>query len=170
MPHQAVVTWDNHVVAAADPINGGEMQPGIAGRLYLFGPRIDFPMACDGSVVVDLYDEGNVGPDGGPRMLEEWRIDHDTMKKLLRQDMIGWGYTLFLPWATYRLDITQVRLKLRFDAVKGSSLYAEGSPLSLHHDLPPGSAGVPVAARTPPANNNPVRQAPVIQAAKPMTP
>jgi hypothetical protein len=169
-PHQVVVTWDNHVILAADPVNGGEKKPGIAGRLYLFGPRIDFPMACEGSVIVDLYDEGNVGPDGAPRMLEEWRIDPVTMKKLLRQDMIGWGYTLYLPWGTYRPDITQIRLKLRFDPVKGSSLFAENSPMVIHHDLPPGPPGMNLGSRTTPGNPGPVRQASVVQPMKPNTP
>src|SRR5262249_54984506 len=170
VPHQVVVTWDNHVIAATDPVNGGEKRPGIAGRMYLFGQRIDFPMACEGSVVVDLYDEGNVGPDGAPRMLEEWRFDSVTLKKLLRQDMIGWGYTLYLPWGTYRPDITQVQLKLRFDPVKGPSLFADSSPMILHHDLPPSSARMPMTARTLPGNTATIRQASVPPAVKPMTP
>src|SRR5262249_14605018 len=169
-PPQGGGTRDKHVLPAPDPGNGGEKKPGIAGRLYLFGPRIDFPMACEGSVVVDLYDEGNVGPDGAPRMLEEWRIDPVTMKKLLRQDMIGWGYTLYLPWGTYRPDITQVQLKLRFDPVKGPSLFADSSPMILHHDLPPSSARMPMTARTLPGNTATIRQASVPPAVKPMTP
>jgi hypothetical protein len=164
------MTWDNHVVAAADPVNGGEKRPGIAGRLYLFGPHIDFPMACEGSVVVDLYDMGNVGPDGAPQMLEEWRIDPVTMKKLLRQDMIGWGYTLYLPWGTYRPDVTQVLLKLRFDPVKGTSLFADSSPMILHHDLPTSVGGVPLTARKPPPSPSPIQPASATQPPRPGMP
>jgi hypothetical protein len=170
--HQIVTRWSSEVVFTPDPAQGGAEKPGIAGRLYLFGPRIDFPLEGDGSVVVDLFDEtprqGPGGPAKEPVMLEEWRVDRDTLKRLLRKDMIGWGYTLFLPWGTYRPDITQVRLKVRYDPAHGSPLYAEGATLTINHPqaaqkalaalpptparpwyTPPGPAAAPPAAPPP---------------------
>jgi hypothetical protein len=138
---QVVATWKNEVVYAADPTHGGAPTPGIAGRVYLFGPVIDFPRPGDGSVTVELYDETpTTRREQAP--LERWNIDRDTLKRLQRRDFCGWGYSLFLPWATYRPEITQVWLKLRYTPAKGTPLYAESSPLSLNGSTP---GGVPVA-------------------------
>lgn len=128
---QVVATWNTQVTFTPDPTHGGTPTPGLAGRLYLFGPNIDFPLAGDGSMVVDLYEDG---PTEGkePRLMEEWRVDPATLARLLRRDAIGWGYTIFLPWGTYRPDVDKVHLKVRYDPHQGSPLYAEGAPLTLN--------------------------------------
>src|SRR5215207_6954404 len=153
---QVVVTWKNYVMFTPDPTQGGQPTPGLAGRLYLFGSQIDFPRVGDGAVVVDLFDETAVARGGQPVRLEEWRIDRDTLRRLLRKDAIGHGYTLFLPWATYKPEIERVLLKLRYEPVKGHPLYAEAMPLALNEDwLPPPVANtqriVPGAPGTPTA-------------------
>jgi hypothetical protein len=125
--HQVVATWHNEVVFAPDPVHGGAQTPGLAGRLYLFGPEIKEPLAGGGSVVVDVFDDRG----DKPVMLEEWRLDPDTLRQLQRKDMIGWGYTLFLPWGTYKPDIKQVHLRLCYQPAKGAPLYTESSRISL---------------------------------------
>ena len=122
---QVVATWVNEVAFAADPIHGGAKNPGLAGRLYLFGEKVDFPKAGDGSLVIDLFDETSKTP--SPIPLEEWRFDKDTLKRLLRRDPIGWGYTLFLPWGTYKPEITKVHLKIRYEQAGAFPLYSESS-------------------------------------------
>jgi hypothetical protein len=129
---QVVTTWNNEVAFVPDPANGGASSPGLVGRLYLFGPVIDVPRAGDGSVVVDLYDESHEAPPGKSAVpLEEWRIDRDTLHRLLRRDPIGWGYTLFLPWGTYRPEVSRVHLKVRYDPPQGAPLYGDSAPMSL---------------------------------------
>jgi hypothetical protein len=129
-PTDVVAAWNPEVVARPDPANRGAPTKGLAGRMYLFGEGSDCPLIGDGCVVVDLYEQPvpNVTSD---IPLEEWRIDRDTLKRLLRRDAVGWGYTLFLPWGTFRPDITHVELRLRYDPVKGSPLYAEPSSVVL---------------------------------------
>jgi hypothetical protein len=73
---------------------------------------------------VDLFDE-TAGP--AQVQLERWTFDPLTLKRLLRKDIIGWGYTLFLPWSTYRPEIAVVRLKLCYQPKNGSPLYAESA-------------------------------------------
>lgn len=133
---QVVATWDAEVRIVPDSANGGKPTPGLAGRLYLFGPEIKHPLVGDGSVVVDLYDDAPMAQGKPPILLEEWRIDKDTLKKLLRRDMLGWGYTLFLPWGSYRPDVTQVHLQLRYEPTSGVPLYADQAALVLNR---PGS-------------------------------
>lgn len=135
MPHgavcQAVATWNHQVVFAPDPAHGGAEGPGLVGRLYLFGPEISYPLIDDGSVVVDLFDGTKPAGEGPPIPLEEWRIDPTTLKRLAKRDMIGWGYTLFLPWGTYKPEISQVHLKVRYITAKGNPFFAESGPMTL---------------------------------------
>jgi hypothetical protein len=98
--------------------------------VYLFGPEIGFPVVGDGALVVDLYDETGT-PERPAVLREEWRLDPVTLKRLLRRDTIGWGYTLFLPWGSYRPEVTRVRLKVRYQPAEGAPLFAEGSPIDL---------------------------------------
>jgi hypothetical protein len=143
---QVLVTWNPEVVFTPDPTHGGTPAPGIAGRLYLFGSEIDRPLTGDGCVVVDLYDDTPSVNGKASVPLEEWRIDKATLKRLERRDAVGWGYTLFLPWGTYRPEITQVQLRLRYEPATGTPLYAESSPVVFNK----GSVPAPqVASRLP---------------------
>jgi hypothetical protein len=129
---QVVTTWQNQVYFAPDTTKGGMPTPGFVGRLYLFGPEIDFPLPADGAVTVDLYVTPPGKPDGELTHLEQWRIDKETLKRLRKRDVIGEGYTLFLPWGSYRHDLTSVRLKVRYDTAAGTALYCESGPLTLN--------------------------------------
>ena len=97
---------------------------------------------------MDLYDDGVGGPPGGV-LLEEWRIDKDTLKRLYKKDIVGHGYTLFLPWASCRPEVTKVHLTVRYDpAGGGSPLYAPTAPLTVEHPPAPsgpGAAGLATA-------------------------
>jgi hypothetical protein len=132
-PCEVVVAWNPEVVMRPDPANRGVPRPGVAGRMYFFGEGSDCPLVgADGCVVVDLFDKTHAATGEALVPLEEWRIDKLTLKRLLRKDAVGWGYTLFLPWGTYRREIKEVELRLRFEPVKGTPLYAESSPLVFH--------------------------------------
>ena len=147
--YQVIATWKNEVVFAPDPAHAGTPAPGLAGRMYLFGPQVDFPLQGDGNVVVDLYNETG----DKPALLEEWRFDHDTLQRLLRKDVIGWGYTLFLPWGTYKPDVQQVRLRLCYQPPGGSPLYAESAVMTLNA---PGLTGGQVETHSQPAVPGPL--------------
>jgi hypothetical protein len=131
-PSEVVVAWHPEIISRPDPAHGGAPTPGIGGRLYLFGEGSDCPLMGEGCVVVDLYEETLRIGGTTPVPLEEWRIDKATLKRLLRRDAVGWGYTLFLPWGTYKPEITQVQLRLRYEPAKGTPLYAESSSLVFH--------------------------------------
>jgi hypothetical protein len=132
---RVVAAWHPEVVFTPDPVHNGQPTPGIAGRIYLFGETIDYPRVGDGSLVVDLYRDGpaSADPESLDKVvpLEEWRIDPQTLKRLKRKDAVGWGYTVFLPWGTYKPEIKKVELRVRYVPVKGSPLYAQSAPLVL---------------------------------------
>jgi hypothetical protein len=127
-----MTSWEPRVLYTPDPTHGGTPTPGLAGRLYLFGSMIGQPLVGDGSLVVDLYDDIPVDAGGKGKLIEKWALDKDTLKRLLRHDTIGDGYTLFLPWGTYRPDITKVHLKVSYQPSKGSPLFDSGSTIALN--------------------------------------
>lgn len=127
---QVAASWQNHIVTVPDPAHGGRPVPAFVGRLYLFGPQIDFPRAGEGKVVVELYDWSDTSKEK-PTVVECWTFDEETLKKLYRRDAIGWGYTLILPSARYHPNMTRVELKARFEPTNGSPLYAESQRMTL---------------------------------------
>lgn len=129
---QVAATWSNQIVYTPDPVHNGVPSPGFAGRLYLFGEPVGAPLVGDGSLVVDLYDETNAGPDRPAVHLEEWQIDKDSLKRLLKRDPFGAGYTLFLPWGTCRPGVTKVSLKTRYERPGSTPLYAPNSTITLN--------------------------------------
>jgi hypothetical protein len=154
-PCQIVTTWLNTVQYAPDTMSNGTPMPGLVGRLYLFGEAVDFPQVGDGAVVVDLFDDTH-GPSQQP--LERWELDPVSLRKFLKKDTIGWGYSLFLPWSSCRPDVTKVRLTCRYDPPTGSPLYAPPSPLSLEHTASPAAAMVATAPQAPQMPTEPPMQ------------
>jgi hypothetical protein len=146
---QVIAMWCNQVATTPDPAHNGEPVKGLAGRVYLFGPNIDCPVTGDGSLVIDLFvapiDHGP--PAQPPAPLEEWRFDRDTLHRLLRRDAVGWGYTVFLPWSTYRPDINQVYLKVRYDPRTGAPLYGAIARITLNRDGVQSGTSADAAAR-----------------------
>lgn len=153
-PAQVNVAWHNQVIFAPDPVQGGKVSPGLVGRLYLFGPDMGYPFTGDGRVTVDLFDPAQPEKDGNPKQLERWIVEQDTLARCLRRDTIGWGYTLLLPWATYRPDLAQVLLKVRYDPPKGVPIYSQPTTVTFNpvQDLQVAKSSKPIT----PANNGSV--------------
>lgn len=114
-------SWQNTVRFVPDPTRNGDPNAGIAGRVWLFDTDLSKPLEGDGSLAVFLYDDTQ----GEPVMLEAWAFDPVTLKRLMKRDPAGPGYTLFLPWAKYRPDITRIRLRVRYQPASGSPLFTE---------------------------------------------
>src|SRR5439155_22160470 len=103
LPCEVAVCWKPGVEFAPDPAHGGQPTPGLVGRVFLFNQK-QLPVEGNGSLHVELAD-GSVDP---PKVLEQWNIDAVTLRKYQRRDAIGPGYSVFLPWGTYRKDLTHV--------------------------------------------------------------
>jgi hypothetical protein len=130
-PCRVVAAWNPAVVFTPDPAHDGTPTPGLAGRIYLFGPEIDYPVLGGGGLHVALFDDSQ-GPAGnGSAPLEEWQFDPQTFKRLQHHDPVGWGYTVFLPWGTYKPEITRIHLKVRYEPPQGFPLFAASAPMTL---------------------------------------
>lgn len=141
---QVVTTWTNQVMFTPDPVHGGASTPGMTGRLYLFDER-GLPTVGDGGVTIELYDDSAKSKGGEPKLMEVWKFDKDTLRRLLSSDTIGWGYTLFLPWGTYSPTITAVHMKVRYEPPKGMPLYEQSGTVTLNGQ---GNASVRAEARS----------------------
>ena len=145
-----VAYWNPEIIHTPDPTHGGMDVSGIAGRVYFVddSPKlgakfsvdnpnpIEFKASGEGAVVVDLYDPSRSEKGGVTGPLGQWRYDSATLQRLLRKDMIGWGYTLFLPWPDYKPDVTRIQLRLRFEPAKGGlAMYANSEPMTLDNGL-----------------------------------
>jgi hypothetical protein len=158
---QAQVLWLKDVGYSSDPLHEGNPVPGLAGRLFLFGPGAPASRAGDGDLLVKLYNDDISGPDGKALELEQWQIDNKTLQRLFHKDpLLGWGYSLFLPWGTCNESIKHVHLMVCFQSKENGPLYAPSGPLTLHHPERP----------LPPVPPRAVMQAPQAAAAAPGRP
>jgi hypothetical protein len=156
IPGQIVATWNKDVQFLPDRVNNGRMTPALTGRVYLFevGKIEPKPIVADGSLFISLYDEhGRTAPDGTPIALEVWQITPDCMKQVITKDWCGWGYTLNLPWNTYRPDVGQVRFQVRYvppkDAKDPMPVFSDSPVLALQHPGNSSQATAVVNARNP---------------------
>jgi hypothetical protein len=134
-PVMIVSAWENRVVFPQDTVSGQPM-PSLVGSVYMLTEESGHPVACDGTLRVDLYDATRVTSAevlGQP--LERWSFDKDNLKKLLRKgkDLVGHRYIVPLMWATYRPDITKVQLQLTFIPEKGTPIQAAPTMVTLNN-------------------------------------
>ncbi|HKB03197.1 MAG TPA: hypothetical protein VKD90_13305 [Gemmataceae bacterium] len=131
--NRLTAAWNNKIIYAPDPTRGGEPVPGLMGRLYLFGPDEKHPLPTEGELIVGVWDNTPKVNGGEPALLELWHIDAQTAKKFQRHDLIGDGYTIFLPWSKYHVDLKQVSVRARFNGADGRCLVASPETLTIDH-------------------------------------
>jgi hypothetical protein len=125
--------WNNKVIYAPDPTHGGDPVPGLMARIWMFGPDTKDSLAVDGELFVGAWDMGPKTAGGQPVLLEVWHIDPEAARKFRRPDFVGEGYTLFLPWSNYHVDLKQINVVARFNGADGRSLVSSPETLTLDH-------------------------------------
>ena len=104
------------------------------------GPKYEFAQA-DGTVTVDLIDVSPRPPGQAAAVPERWQFTKETLKNLkTSHETIGKFYVLFLPWPTYKPDITRVRISVRYDADTGGTLYCTPSTITIDTGGPPNAS------------------------------
>lgn len=154
LPHgevsQVMALWADGVVVQTDPTRNGSPTPGFSSRVYLFGPELGQPLVADGSLIVYLYDD--LQPKTDPQLPREvWVIDRASLTKVLKQDALGWGYNLWLPWSNYHPEIRKVSLVVCYRPEKGMDAWSGQHLLAVRQ--PEGPSGP--RAMTPTAIKKP---------------
>ncbi|HZZ82808.1 MAG TPA: hypothetical protein VFE62_30190 [Gemmataceae bacterium] len=128
--NEVTAMWKDQIYLAANSENGGRPMPGLAGRVWLGCEQVKGMVEADGMIFAELIDE-TPGSEG--RKLADWRFDKDNLKLLKRNDIVGMGYTLFLPWETYDPRVKRVQLLVAYQESHGTPhfVYAEPQLLTL---------------------------------------
>ena len=112
-------------------------QPGPDGvqvQVYFFrrDDEHKLPLTVSGSVDMILY-EGNVKRSeiSSAKPFHTWRFSPAQMKGFLARGMVGWCYTLTLPWGTNAPRADTVPLTARSTAPAGATLHAAPASISL---------------------------------------
>ncbi len=162
-PGPAVTTlaavWNPRVISGVDPAHGGAPMAGLAGRVWLFNEDLKENPLANGKLVVELWAQPPGQPQAQPVRMEVWEIKKEILNSVYkRTDSIGPGYSLSLPWPSYRPDIAEVHLRVHYEPEKGGvPVYAQEQVLTLNT----GSNGIPVVSRrTELGNGQPVVSGP----------
>lgn len=118
---ELVTLWQNRVAYLPDPTQNGKPVAGLVGQMFLFGPNAQFTPA-EGKVTIELFDESMKGVPGAPEAVKlgQWVFDRENLKRLVTADeRFGKSYVLFLPWPTYKSEVTRVKLSTRYDPENG---------------------------------------------------
>jgi hypothetical protein len=128
-----VVAWRNRIDYLPDPTQGGKGRPGLAGQLFLFGTKMQ-SVDPEGTLTVELFDETTkASSEGAP---EHWELPKEILKAQRAFDeRFGRCYALFLPWPTYRPDVSRIRITAHFDT-EGRTLYAPETKITLNDSVP----------------------------------
>ena len=133
---ELTMLWRNRVDYLPDQTRGGQMGAGLAGQLFLYSPGMQFAEA-DGKLIVALYDETPRPPGQPANKPEGWEFDKETLRRLVTADeRFGKCYALFLPWPTFRHDVTRIRIAARYEPEHGFPLYATEMKITLDNSAP----------------------------------
>jgi hypothetical protein len=138
-PCRIEAMWNRGVATAADSQHNGAQLQGLAGRVYMFGTD-GFTVIGEGELVVGLFDDTPRPGGTGPVELHEWKIDPVTLKRLLKKDVVGYGYTVFLPWPEDKPLLQHIQLKVRLNQQGRAPVFGDSGPIILE--------GVPSAGKT----------------------
>lgn len=127
---QIAIAWRNWIDYLPDPTKDGKMGPGLAGQMFAFGRGFQ-SVEAEGTLTIDLFDETPYPPGKPGNIPERWEFKKDALKKLRSVDeRFGKCYVLFLPWPSYRPDVTRVRIVVRYDA-DGKTIYPEETTFNI---------------------------------------
>jgi hypothetical protein len=125
-PQEVVAIWQEGVDVQLDPNNGGVPVPGFSGRVIfhqLQSGKAGRSVAVNGTLLVSFFEDK---PSQGPAQpMETWTILPEHLPMLMRQDLSGWGYALWLPWHSYHPGVRSGRLIVQYTSREGEVMRSE---------------------------------------------
>lgn len=124
-PNEIGAIWQEGVDIQLDPNHGGMPVPGFAGRVFFMqtnagkGPAV----LVDGTLLIQLFEDKPY--QGMPTPLETWTILPEHLPMLVKKDLTGWGYSLWLPWHTFNPNIRRVKMTVQYQGKDGTRLTSE---------------------------------------------
>lgn len=133
-PNEIGAIWQEGVDIQYDPNQGGNPVPGFAGRVFFMRKSGKFSetVLVNNPVVISLYDDRPYN--GPPQPLETWTILPEHLPLLVKKDMTGWGYSIWLPWHTYYPGLQNVRMIVEYQDKNGGKLHSDPSPINIQNN------------------------------------
>jgi hypothetical protein len=130
---EVATAWRNKIEYLPNPAAAGALQPGLAGQIFLYTADAQ-PATANGRLIIDLIDETPRLAGIPPLTPERWEFTKEVLKNLRTLDeRFGECYVVFLPWPTYRPDVTHVRLRVCYLPENGGfPIYAPETRLILN--------------------------------------
>jgi hypothetical protein len=130
--NEVMMYWEPSIRFAQDTTSSGTLMPGLAGRVYLINDDLKRMVDAQGSIHVAIRDTSPGAPTGQYAVKCEFKeLD---LKRLKRKDMLGDGYTLFVPWETFRPEIKHVEVQVCYTPKGGAPHYSSPMALPLRGD------------------------------------
>jgi hypothetical protein len=116
-----LATWSPKIELGTNPVDNAPM-PAIVGRVYLFDAK-DRTVEADGKVTVELFNDTNRQVGKPCEKLGNWTIDPKLLAGWRSKDpMIGVGYSMVLPWPTFKSEISQIHMVVHYIPRSGQTL------------------------------------------------
>ncbi|MBL8822851.1 MAG: hypothetical protein JNJ77_09715 [Planctomycetia bacterium] len=130
-PNELIAFWQEGVDVQLMAHQGGMPSPGFAGRVIFQQQKPGKPaetIAVNGTLIVRMYEDKPL-QGGQLQPLETWTILPEHLPMLMRKDLSGWGYSLWLPWNTYNNALRSVRMTVEYQGNDGTKLM--GTPMQI---------------------------------------
>ena len=119
----------------------------LAGRVYLVSDELKKMVDARGNIYVALFDTTKVEGGAITKIVGKWSFSAAELKSLKKEDIIGEGYTLFLPWDGYRPEVKRVELQVAYISSAGTAHFSERTPITLGQPVAPVNNEVPSPLR-----------------------
>jgi hypothetical protein len=124
-PTSIYAIWQEGVDMQLDPRQGGLAIPGFSGKVNLEHKKPGSKgetVLSQGTLMISFYPDMPGQPMSQP--METWKILPEHQSSLLKQDLSGFGYVLWLPWNTYNPNIRSGRITVEYISNTGEVLQA----------------------------------------------
>jgi hypothetical protein len=128
LPVNEVMTYWDRSIRVAQSDTGAPLM-GVAGRVYLINDDLKRMVDAQGSIHVAIRDT-TPGAPGGQYAIK-CEIKEPDLKRLKKKDMLGDGYTLFVPFESYRPDIRQIEVQVCYVPKGGPQKYSAPTAIVL---------------------------------------
>ncbi len=125
-------TWDHKVKFVPDVSRGGSVFPGLLARVYLMDEKFRLYNG-DGSLEIQLYDSTVRDGKVEPKLTDVMKIDPVTLKKFIKKDIIGNGYTILFPWYNYSPKVKQVFIQVQYTSASNQVLHDQSGTFTVDH-------------------------------------
>lgn len=130
-PTELIAFWQDGVDVQLMAHQGGMPSPGFAGRVIFQQQKPGKPaetVAVNGTLIVRMFEDKPL-QGGQLQPLETWTILPEHLPMMMRKDLSGWGYSLWLPWNTYNNTLRNVRMTVEYQGNDGTRLV--GTPMQI---------------------------------------